>query len=126
MAIIGVIVIGKYIDACCAITSVERLLRETLVRARQPAKNRFGARIGSVNCVCGSLEKLSIVFTIRVWVPVVDIRFIPNFVILNASAEMIDHPRYIFRKRSDLLVRFRRPEQRIETSIGIVKAADRK
>src|SRR4051794_13552169 len=113
MAIVGIIMVREYVDACCAIAGIERPFGEIFMRSGKSSKDGFGVWIGFVNHIRGSFEELSVVLRIRGRIPIIDIGLVPDLVVLNAPTKMIDHPRYIFREGCDLLVCLGRPEHGI-------------
>src|SRR5438874_1174048 len=123
MAIAGVIVIREHVDRRGTIARFQCPSSKIQIGSGKPAENGLSIRIGPVDRFCGSLEKPTVIFGIGYRIPIFNVGLVPDLVVFNSAFEVIDHPGHVLCEGMDLVLSFGWPEDGIEASIGIVKAA---
>ena len=121
LTVAGISVIGIHIDSRGTLAGIESTLSEIADGVRLTAIDHFRLRIGSVHGFDKRSQEPSILLGIAPGIPIANVLFIPQSPIVDTIVKMIHHPGRVSIEGSDLLGRSRRPEDRIQTPVIIMK-----
>ena len=123
LPVTGIRVIGEDVDPGCAAALVQRALGPIAVRVGLAAVDHFRLRIGFVDGRRERREQASVLLGISPRIPVTYVLLVPQGIVMNPPAKMVHHPFHVADERGDLILSFRRPEDRVDAAVVIMKSA---